>query len=144
MAGLETLLASYLRYLPVPESWAADRGQQIFTGAEHDDLTHPRHARRASRLCRRNPCWATLRSRGVTYHRPVLAILACVPARTDGRSECGGARARHAPIARASGPPEAASRTYTLIVTDTSPLITLALAGELDLLLRLGTTPGAW
>jgi hypothetical protein len=43
-----------------------------------------------------------------------------------------------------SGPPEAASRTYTLIVTDTSPLITLALAGELDLLLRLGTTPGAW
>jgi predicted nucleic acid-binding protein len=30
-------------------------------------------------------------------------------------------------------------RTYTLIVTDTSPLITLALAGELDLLLRLGT-----
>jgi hypothetical protein len=34
---------------------------------------------------------------------------------------------------------EAVKRTYTLIVTDTSPLITLALAGELDLLLRLGT-----
>jgi hypothetical protein len=32
-------------------------------------------------------------------------------------------------------------RTY--IVTDTSPLITLALAGELDLLLRLGT-PVTW
>ena len=30
------------------------------------------------------------------------------------------------------------SRTLTLIVTDTSPLITLALAGELDLLLRPG------
>jgi hypothetical protein len=45
----------------------------------------------------------------------------------------------HAPIARASGPPEAVKPTYTLIVTDASPLITLALAGELDLLLRLGT-----
>ena len=30
------------------------------------------------------------------------------------------------------------SRTYALIVTDTSPLITLALADELDLLLRPG------
>jgi hypothetical protein len=30
------------------------------------------------------------------------------------------------------------NRTFTLIVTDTSPLITLALAGELDLLLRPG------
>ena len=76
-------------------------------------------------------CWA------------VLTILACVP--RSHRWKVGmWKRARYAPIARGSGPPEAASRTYTLIVTDTSPLITLALAGELDLLLRLGTTRGAW
>jgi hypothetical protein len=42
-------------------------------------------------------------------------------------------------VCASSGPLEAVKRSYTLIVTDTSPLITLALAGELDLLLRPGT-----
>jgi hypothetical protein len=88
-------------------------------------------------------CWrARLRSRGVTY-LDVLGGLGDLGLRpplvpmegpnVEARER--GTRRLRELLAR----PEAVKRTYTLIVTDTSPVITLALAGELDLLLRLGT-----
>jgi hypothetical protein len=50
---------------------------------------------------------------------PAVPAEGCITPQFDKRrgfrSECGSERARHAPIARASGPPEAVKRTYTLI-----------------------------
>jgi hypothetical protein len=82
--------------------------------------------------------WRALRERGFDNYMQVLGELGLRPPVAPMEGPNIEARQRGRAIIRESVAGASVSKPYSLIVTDTSPLFTLALAGSLDVLLRTG------